>query len=355
MSRSVLVLGLALLAAPAAATPSIVGLGCGLCSAAALADDGTALVGTMGGAGFVWTAAGGFVSLGAGVDPKDVSSGGSVVVGQRSLGGGSFEAIRWTPGTGAESFVGQDAAGVSADGSVIVGTQGNQAYRWTEATGAVGLGFLFEDPEDPFFVPMSQASGVSSDGSVVAGTSLAGYADATVFRWTSAGMVNIVPGGIFDPGNPVAISSDGSAVAASNRSELLTRWTAAGGLQPVVSPSGLPIISIDGLDGDGSLLFGFIFQIAVPPFENYNFVWDPVNGFRAPADLLTDDYGLDLDGWTITRIAGISEDGLTLVGRGIDPNGMADLWLVSLPEPNAALLALSAALALRLAKRRLRQ
>ncbi|MGV2388389.1 MAG UNVERIFIED_CONTAM: hypothetical protein LVR29_08855 [Microcystis novacekii LVE1205-3] len=41
------------------------------------------------------------------------------------------------------------ATGVSADGSVVVGSSssdtGTQAFRWTQETGMVGLGFLSDD------------------------------------------------------------------------------------------------------------------------------------------------------------------------------------------------------------------
>ena len=60
------------------------------------------------------------------------------------------------------------ATGVSADGSVIVGTSssasGSQAFRWTAGSGMVGLGYLPGGTN-------SSATAVSGDGSVVVGTS----------------------------------------------------------------------------------------------------------------------------------------------------------------------------------------
>src|SRR5262245_23843786 len=57
------------------------------------------------------------------------------------------------------------ASGISADGSVIVGTatsaHGTEAFRWTAESGMLGLGDL---PGGEF---MSEATGVSADGSVV--------------------------------------------------------------------------------------------------------------------------------------------------------------------------------------------
>ena len=60
-------------------------------------------------------------------------------------------------------------SGVSADGSVIVGTRHtdngytNEAFRWTQSSGIVGLGFLANDHHG------SIATDVSADGSVVVG------------------------------------------------------------------------------------------------------------------------------------------------------------------------------------------
>ena len=85
------------------------------------------------------------------------------------------QAWRWTEQTGMEglgwieggNFSGQQARGVSTDGSVIVGfsdsAEGAQAFRWTADLGMVGLG----DLDGGSFV--SRAYGVSGDGSVVVG------------------------------------------------------------------------------------------------------------------------------------------------------------------------------------------
>ncbi|MFM6373314.1 MAG: hypothetical protein ACKPH1_05120 [Microcystis panniformis] len=74
----------------------------------------------------------------------------------------SFQGLGGLPGSFSSS-----ANGVSADGSVVVGSSnignGNEAFRWTQATGMVGLGNLSGWNS-------SSASGVSADGSVVVGT-----------------------------------------------------------------------------------------------------------------------------------------------------------------------------------------
>jgi probable HAF family extracellular repeat protein len=77
--------------------------------------------------------------------------------------------------------------GVNADGTVVVGV-GNatgiieEAFRWTQADGMAGLGFL---PGGG----LSEAVGANADGTVVVGLGTASGTGTNVeaFRWTQAG------------------------------------------------------------------------------------------------------------------------------------------------------------------------
>jgi probable HAF family extracellular repeat protein len=122
-----------------------------------------------------------------------ISADGSVVVGFSGSSSGS-EAFRWSAGSGMIGLgdlpggtFNSSANVVSADGSVIVGRGSSteswlsgigyfEAFRWTTEGGMVGLGDL---PGGIFY---SNAHGVSADGSVVVGT---GYTDSSreVFIW----------------------------------------------------------------------------------------------------------------------------------------------------------------------------
>lgn len=57
---------------------------------------------------------------------------------------------------------------------------------------------------------------------------------------------------------------------------------------------------------------------------------------RALKSLLVDDHGLDLAGWILQFARGISDDGRTIVGYGINPLGQTEAWLARLPAPNSA-------------------
>jgi len=144
--------------------------------------DGAVIVGVSQGAlapeteAFRWTAADGMVSLGPG-RAMAVSADGSVVVGESN-----GEAFRWTAETGMVGLglpagaSGSVAYDVSADGRVVVGatsfndaTVGSEAFRWTAEEGMVGLGHL--SFPGSWGKKYSRASGVSADGSVVVGSS----------------------------------------------------------------------------------------------------------------------------------------------------------------------------------------
>jgi len=65
------------------------------------------------------------------------------------------------------------------------------------------------------------------------------------------------------------------------------------------------------------------------------FIWDVTNGMRNLRSVLITDYGLDLDGWTLGRAFGISANGESIVGWGINPDSNTEAWIAHVPEPSA--------------------
>src|SRR5262249_3158263 len=110
---------------------------------------------------------------------------------------------------------GTDAFAISADGSVVAGSDGlNGAFRWTSLSGMQDIGDIPGGTG-------SEALGLSPDGSVATGD---GYIDASLnsfhaFRWTAAsGMqdLGVLPGGLNSQGR--AISADNSIIVGTSDS-----------------------------------------------------------------------------------------------------------------------------------------
>jgi uncharacterized membrane protein len=145
-----------------------------------ISDDGRTIVGASGDSvnrrGYVWRD-GQTTAIQEGVIwGVATSADGRVIVGQ-----GDFdwipEPFLWTAETGAvplhpdpDSSQASSAYGISADGRVVVGSQGGRAFQWSEVTGMRIIG--------PFY-PQSLATDTSRDGSVVVG-----QLNRRAFIWT---------------------------------------------------------------------------------------------------------------------------------------------------------------------------
>ena len=67
------------------------------------------------------------------------------------------------------------------------------------------------------------------------------------------------------------------------------------------------------------------------------FLWDADNGMRRIQDVLANDYGLDLTGWTLHSAHDITPSGTGIVGYGTNPSGDLEGFraVVPVPEPTA--------------------
>jgi uncharacterized membrane protein len=329
-----------------------------------ISPDGNTVLGNSqtgaGGVKFIWTAPGGMTELSLFPDgdfssgfPVAITDDHSVIVGSGQSSFGT-EAFRWTP-VGGASGLGDLPGGVfrsvpsamSSNGSVIVGkgtigpdpSTDTEAFIWTEVNGLVGLGDLPTGPD------RSWAADVSADGTVVVGIGTVvtfpgepweSY-DSRAFRWTETG-------GMVDLGTPdfsvrdPRISADGNVIVAytvePGGDQNPFRWSQGAGWVPLSDPLGGGVLAhpVD-LSADGSVIAGFTFTTSAP-FGPHAVIWDDLNGQRLLDNVLTD-LGLDLTGWTLEKVTGISDDGLTIVGTGINPNGDTEAFIATLPEPRA--------------------
>ena len=269
-----------------------------------------------------------------------VSADGSVIVGfsESELG---YEAFRWTKSKGIQGLgdfavdkFNSRATDVSADGLVVVGSghskSGKEAFRWTESGGMQGLGDL---PGGYFW---SEARGVSADGTVVVGTgsSEQGF---EAFYWTkSKGMVGLgdLPGGKFSS-EAYGVSADGLVVvglASSASGAEAFRWTKSGGMKGLGDlPEGRFCSWAHDVSADGSVVVGW--SVSGKDKDGLiaeAFIWDAHHGMRNLKDVLVNDFGLDLAGWTLEKAIAISDDGFTIVGEGINPGDGIEGWIANI-------------------------
>ena len=272
---------------------------------------------------FIWEAGVmtglGFLEVSSGNDQSvatAISADGAVVAGRSHVSnpngpGKVNEAFIWEAGvmTGL-GFLADDGndyesegLAMSGDGFVVVGRAKNtdpnnltksvdEAFRW-EAGVMTGLGFL----QDDTFKVRSEATGVSYDGSTVVGTSNVDHPDTPsssveqAFIWvdgvmTGLGFLSGSPG----PYQSIAtgVSADGSVVVGESKVD--------GILQP--------------------------------------FIWTAEsNEMRSLLEVLEEDLGADLTGWTLDNPPVVSEDGNTIVALATNPDGDVEAFIAYVPEP----------------------
>jgi len=278
-----------------------------------------------------------------------VSHDGSVVVGYSKPDWPGLGAFRWTESEGMQLLgtmpggtEASEALGVSNDGSVIVGlssaSRGTAAFRWTETGGFQDLGYL-PGGDGSYYADIAQA--VSADGSVIVGGDNSTSSNYKAFRWTQAeGMVEVGPFSYGPYWNYTAfgVSANGSAIVGdvfTGVNYIGFRWTAAEGMIDLGDlPGGDDYSRAYDVSADGSVVVGR----SKSALGQEAFIWDPENHMRNLKTVLQNDCGLDLTGWTLERAYGISDDGLTIVGYGINPDGYTEAWVATIPEPATLLL-----------------
>jgi probable HAF family extracellular repeat protein len=237
------------------------------------------------------------------------------------------------------------AEGVSADGSVVVGygdakdpdpnfkSQEYQAFRWTQASGMVGLGWIDQTAR------LSQAFGVSADGSTIVGSD-----SVQAMRWTQAeGMVGLGKGQGALAARATGISADSSTIIgfntynAQNDNNRAFRWTAAEGMTGLGVLSGDQYSEARAVCGDGSVIVGVsgVKFVSARPF-----IWDKTNGMRDLQAVLVQG-NPNLANWSLKTADAISVDGKTITGSGTNPNGDSEGYTAVLEVHPAQLLNIS--------------
>jgi len=89
------------------------------------------------------------------------------------------------------------------------------------------------------------------------------------------------------------------------------------------------------VSGDGSVIVGVDYDGSSGASAIF---WDEANGLRGLEDVLQVDLGLDLTGWRLWDVTGVSADGTVIVGYGTNPLGRSEGWVAVIPEPSSLVL-----------------
>jgi uncharacterized membrane protein len=314
----------------------------------------------------------------------NVSSDGSTVIGTSSQSG-SAGAFRWTRSEGLVQIPvlagsgDYTARGVSPSGNYVVGSFATAAgtsgeFVWSSTSGTVGVGSLPGGRDETVFLSATDSGlvlGLSSIGFTNTGASL-----NRAVRWTASSGLEALPlpdtgdvnfqsmafrtindGRIFGrsesgawlysddsgfemldiPDGMNGINSTGTFLSGttfnpSNGNNTPSYWTSETGEVhlPLLSPTDFGR-TLDASD-DGSVIVGEL--------GSNKIVWLDQG---SPIDIkdFAISLGLDMDGWNITRIGGVSADGSTIVGtanRNDWDLGRNEAFVLKIPAPSSAIM-----------------
>lgn len=320
----------------------------------AISGDGTTLTGASIGTSrrvpFKWTAAGGMVALPVTQSKPNgeghACSAGGDVIGGMGIFFDLFAGQLWTssgvstlPGAVDGTYKPAVVSGLSRDGRIATGTAGSgvigyQAYLWTTGdANPTGLGYLGGSPK----VRGSEAHGMSGDASVVTGVSTASDTTLAGYRWTAAGMTALPPIAGFSGTNGWAVSRDGrtivgwatpsNAIRGQTFPRQATSWNATGALD-LGDLGGFSLSSqAYGVSADGSIIVG-VAASGQAFFDQTAFIWDATNGMRRLQSVLGSAVP---SGWTVLVASAVSDNGKTVGGYAVDPNGNVVGFSATLP------------------------
>jgi probable HAF family extracellular repeat protein len=259
-----------------------------------------------------------------------ISANGAVIVGTSDLSTpGDRHVISYYDGVMHDLNFPGVAQGVSADGTVIVGTWNTPTHQeaFSYSNGVLtGLGLLPGGHT-------SRAYGVSGDGTVVVGSADNGTTFHG-FRYSGGAMVDL--GALGDPATAAsrasqatAVSADGAVIVGSSLSQ-----KGAPHSTPVMW-TGTTIVDLGSLggngfanavSGDGSVIVGSS-ETVLFSGQRHAFRWRADTGTKSIVDLLTAS-GVDMTGWDLIEAAGVSADGTVIAGHGTDPSNNLEGWIV---------------------------
>lgn len=310
-----------------------------------VSNNGESVVGTIGNTHFIWTQANGLTQIGgitngfpmSGV--ASISDDGLKISATITNPDNNFNEMaiydvateEWTllGGIGGpiDSSI-SSAWSISNDGTTVVGlgwTTGANAHgiKWTDADGMVDLGSSVPNRS-------SRANDTNNDGSVIVGwqDAVDGFRQAA--RWVD-GVQNLITD---QGGNAIseagAVSGDGNWVVGGGLNFEAWRWSEVTGAIAIPHPnSGFSFSgSATSINEDGSVIIGF-YRPFGPALLGEGFIWTEETG-RVELNAYVNSLGMDDLGITLSLPLGISNDGSTIVGLGLQgPNVVG--FMIKLP------------------------
>lgn len=327
----------------------------------------------------VWPAA--FVPL-EGIYARAISANGSVVVGNQLGVAGAFEngLVRWQQSTGSvvvASFInpyGGFVSAVSDDGTVITGydivSGSSVPIIWNQVNGITNLQKTSATSDD---LPAD----ISGNGELVVGTNYTQCCEGV--KWHADGTIedlDISTPAVFpsvgDYGLVFSISSDGSVMSilntqgafhlAGNTLTLIHPFEFLGPASQISSDGGFVVgtyqdeayrfsllsgrlglgvlpnaeddppsqvqVESRALDvaANGVVVVGYSENVAE---ETEAFIWSETRGMESLKQRLIEE-GVDIGSWKLLSAVAVSDDGLSIVGEGVNVNGDFQSFLVQL-------------------------
>lgn len=268
----------------------------------------------------VWTAAGGTRAFGPGA-PFHSNYDGSMLVGW--LG-------RWTEASGWQAVPAPSGArspfratGISRDGAVIVGYAGDantrdQGTRWSQSAGPTWI------PRLPSMTD-TQAARVGTSSPLIVGNYSVGGGATWKFDGTTVSELTAQGRHVRDM-TPDAATCVGESYGGSACGFVLTLSS----LMQIPAVAGHSGGGAHGVSADGRIVVG-----QAHPAYPHAYIWDSTHSTRLMQDVLTG-MGLNLQGFTaLTDCTGISDDGTTITGLGVNSRGLEQAWVAVVPGPGS--------------------
>jgi uncharacterized membrane protein len=255
--------------------------------------------------------------------PAAVNADGGIVVGSFAVQTGFRRALGWFQDA-VQPLSDPNLTGISQTIALGVSAGGTRAVGYATYNMDRTVGLVWDDTltaivlPNPFNVDMYQATAISRDGSIIAGFGQDSDAAPFVIRWrgepgNATVGITMSPNG--QPGQVTTVSDDGNVIGgATFTSNVPSAFRLVGmSYVPIEVPTGVQSTSIRAASADGSIVAG----TAVFMNGSHAFIWTEAGGFEFLLDVLTD-AGVNTSGWSLRAVNGLSADGRTAVGEGVN-------------------------------------